>query len=123
PAPTLSVSLCSSHLSLSLPYHAHTPTSRSTLSLHDALPIYDRTVEKSPTCRALLPAGIGDPRRNLRRAASTALAPVGRTLFDPADRKSTRLNSSHCPISYAVSPFNTHPLPPRRHLPTPPPPH
>src|SRR5579862_9990316 len=50
-----------------------------TLSLHDALPISDR----------VLPVGQAHgPRR-------------GR-LPDPVDRKSTRLNSSHSSISYAV---------------------
>src|SRR5256885_12740183 len=54
-----------------------------TLSLHDALPIL--TMIGSPTCT--------------RRAA----APFTHTVCDPAlDRKSTRLNSSHLVISYAV---------------------
>src|SRR5256885_8653906 len=60
-----------------------------TLSLHDALPIYLRRrsgggrVALRPVCRAL--AG------HARRVAC-----------DRADRKSTRLNSSHLVISYAV---------------------
>src|SRR6266540_4923442 len=49
-----------------------------TLSLHDALPI----------CR---PGPPPTPRRAARCRSST-----------PADRKSTRLNSSHITISYAV---------------------
>src|SRR6476659_7818013 len=56
-----------------------------TLSLHDALPI--------------------SPRTNAR-ALSTARAPIAAsprsTLVSAGDRKSTRLNSSHLGISYAV---------------------
>src|ERR1039457_7338130 len=51
-----------------------------TLSLHDALPIYERAA-----------------RRDLFRTRKSQ----GRTRFLP-DRKSTRLNSSHLVISYAV---------------------
>src|SRR3712207_9190463 len=60
-----------------------------TLSLHDALPI----------CR-----GARDPGRQprgrggRRRRAGPGAADAGR----PEDRKSTRLNSSHANISYAV---------------------
>src|SRR5437899_6386987 len=60
-----------------------------TLSLHDALPISDWR------CRYL-----GDPERYVQLADI-----VGARLSDrkPAgDRKSTRLNSSHLGISYAV---------------------
>src|SRR2546427_4726410 len=70
-----------------------------TLSLHDALPIW-----------AGGPAG--DPQRALRRRPRERSQPPG-VLGDPAalhpapqrrrrDRKSTRLNSSHSQISYAV---------------------
>src|SRR5215475_14609939 len=48
-----------------------------TLSLHDALPIYDEPTSAVPTC----------------------LTPFWTA---PKDRKSTRLNSSHVKISYAV---------------------
>src|SRR2546430_8992914 len=54
-----------------------------TLSLHDALPIY---WDSAP----LLPANVIDA---VARYTSIAVAP---------DRKSTRLNSSHSQISYAV---------------------
>src|SRR5438874_5076041 len=54
-----------------------------TLSLHDALPI--SPVSTSSRSRASIPAPI--PRSSRTR---------------PADRKSTRLNSSHVEISYAV---------------------
>src|SRR3712207_7307366 len=82
-----------------------------TLSLHDALPIFRRAGVDAARCRAA--AG----RRRLRRPHGAGLAtapgtgPV--TAPDPAgeqrirvvvatDRKSTRLNSSHANISYAV---------------------
>src|SRR2546427_1794202 len=61
-----------------------------TLSLHDALPILtrkDRRVRRD-----------GDPRereRHGRRRVANVVLVVG-------DRKSTRLNSSHSQISYAV---------------------
>src|SRR5690625_6773337 len=56
-----------------------------TLSLHDALPIFDR----------------GRPRR-LRGRTSRRRTVAGRPLRRRRDRKSTRLNSSHVAISYAV---------------------
>src|SRR6476659_10483893 len=55
-----------------------------TLSLHDALPI-------SPFCQ---PEG--------REVTETAPTPGSLRSCPPADRKSTRLNSSHLGISYAV---------------------
>src|SRR5256885_6888624 len=60
-----------------------------TLSLHDALPI-------CPDLLVIEASGVSDPVR---------IAQVG--MLDPAlqlnaDRKSTRLNSSHLVISYAV---------------------
>src|SRR5688572_32729002 len=54
-----------------------------TLSLHDALPIYRRGQARHPARR------IDEPVRE-------------RGAFAPRDRKSTRLNSSHSQISYAV---------------------
>src|SRR3712207_6860927 len=71
-----------------------------TLSLHDALPIYIK-----PASSMLL------MRKDMGGAAATlALAdmimgaklPVRLRVLIPADRKSTRLNSSHANISYAV---------------------
>src|SRR2546421_8817630 len=63
-----------------------------TLSLHDALPISVRRWRRRPT-----------------RARSRARAPsrrgfrwIARYYFRAQDRKSTRLNSSHDQISYAV---------------------
>src|SRR3712207_8708580 len=68
-----------------------------TLSLHDALPISGPPALAGPRCRR---------RRDLRPPA----LPVGGGVVQPAparpgadrDRKSTRLNSSHANISYAV---------------------
>src|SRR2546430_12508178 len=58
-----------------------------TLSLHDALPIL--------RARANAP-------RTARRACPVESAPDGSTGRTRQDRKSTRLNSSHSQISYAV---------------------
>src|SRR5438445_13815613 len=66
----------------------HPPPSKIyTLSLHDALPISPRHVPSCPACAALDRIGLPARRPRLTR---------GR------DRKSTRLNSSHANISYAV---------------------
>src|SRR5690242_20915477 len=78
----------------------HTRT--STLSLHAALPI---CAPSAPPDRRELrpPVAPPAPRR------PSASAPLGRApdhraraLHHPRDRKSTRLNSSHMSISYAV---------------------
>src|SRR5438270_6636366 len=61
------------------------PTEIYTLSLHDALPI-------SGSHHRLHGDGV---RRRRRRCSRTSTAA-------PTDRKSTRLNSSHSQISYAV---------------------
>src|SRR5216683_4325998 len=58
-----------------------------TLSLHDALPIL--TGPRAPGARESSRTGLPRPGRWSPRAA-------------PQDRKSTRLNSSHDQISYAV---------------------
>src|SRR3989442_14566273 len=63
-----------------------------TLSLHDALPIF---VARHP--RACRRVGAGAPEA-LGRAPTRARSPRPPT----RDRKSTRLNSSHVRISYAV---------------------
>src|SRR2546427_2642539 len=61
-----------------------------TLSLHDALPICGRDAS----------AARGDGRR--RTAAACCTTPPRPGPWRSADRKSTRLNSSHSQISYAV---------------------
>src|SRR3712207_7541960 len=70
-----------------------------TLSLHDALPISLRELE---TARAVNPR---DERTLARVAACLHLARKQdelAALVQEVDRKSTRLNSSHANISYAV---------------------
>src|SRR3712207_7466708 len=73
-----------------------------TLSLHDALPIYadrDRRPRRAADAPAVgdvrRPAAAGGGRTGARHAA-------GGRVRGRADRKSTRLNSSHANISYAV---------------------
>src|SRR3712207_8319743 len=77
-----------------------------TLSLHDALPIWLRRGAALQRQRRLLQLG---PRRSdvpvLEGDARAAAFAQGPGPADPgmaADRKSTRLNSSHANISYAV---------------------
>src|SRR5205809_1700573 len=71
------------------------PTAIYTLSLHDALPIYETLSVKSDyfyvTIEARQGATLARARALLRRRANAW-----------PDRKSTRLNSSHGYISYAV---------------------
>src|SRR2546422_3148375 len=69
-----------------------------TLSLHDALPIswrtsirYCRGLKRAYNCLATSPA-----------AGSSSISSTGKTTLRQTDRKSTRLNSSHGYISYAV---------------------
>src|SRR3712207_9265302 len=85
-----------------------------TLSLHDALPICPHGAEYILSARV----PVGNPCRQqgrlrrprkapLRRFATCKRSPDGTQSADaavggPVDRKSTRLNSSHANISYAV---------------------
>src|SRR2546427_4820268 len=62
-----------------------------TLSLHDALPISTGRTRLSPTSRPR-----ADSLTTMRTAFPPTTPPWG------VDRKSTRLNSSHSQISYAV---------------------
>src|SRR5947209_9514967 len=81
-------------ISVSFFFNATPTTEIYTLSLHDALPILDagkRTYRR----RELI--GQGTDAWHPRRGGSTA-----RKLDIDRDRKSTRLNSSHANISYAV---------------------
>src|SRR3712207_9351258 len=74
-----------------------------TLSLHDALPIYEKSYAKA---EKLLAAGcVFSDFGTRRRASKQAEDIVVRAMRDcdrAGDRKSTRLNSSHANISYAV---------------------
>src|SRR5690606_40106032 len=102
------------------PYHSHlclTPsrhTALYTLSLHDALPILFDYFSAWAEEREVQLHAVGGPvlvrgdRLMIRRALSNLLsnairyAPRGRSVTVLLDRKSTRLNSSHVKISYAV---------------------
>src|SRR5207244_13349885 len=97
-------------------------TSLSTLSLHDALPIFARRRERALFLVLGVPSAAGRgvplvPGADLRRAVAVDARPgcarprrgparrsIGPAARDPrrGDRKSTRLNSSHQIISYAV---------------------
>src|SRR5699024_12448551 len=86
------------------PSYAHPTSSLYTLSLHDALPIY---------AISFIPH-VGVPIRNIFLLSDTNLKNINSrelhvrllnstpTFFPLIDRKSTRLNSSHVSISYAV---------------------
>src|SRR2546421_8692590 len=82
-----------------------------TLSLHDALPIWrgstvrtrrTRCRRRRPArhARAPRPRRLRDPKR--REAEPRRPGRARRSRLGPRDRKSTRLNSSHDQISYAV---------------------
>src|SRR3712207_7952528 len=82
-----------------------TPTTEIyTLSLHDALPIAPFTC--SCACQYTDAASTElavNVSRSLRRALSGVVSPSADRTSEPTrDRKSTRLNSSHAHISYAV---------------------
>src|SRR5699024_12277207 len=93
---------------LFLPTDPPTPAT-STLSLHDALPI--SRMRSPPAHPAAWPAA-GPPRRlpasslsSLHCKLPCPVSPAQIRLRSPGsrgDRKSTRLNSSHVSISYAV---------------------
>src|SRR5690606_42110511 len=85
------------------------------LSLHDALPIYLRAAKRQKAIREMtdslaaalvdadltpdaLLAALGDATG----AAGVKAGPIGDAGDGDEDRKSTRLNSSHVKISYAV---------------------
>src|SRR5258707_11983805 len=70
-----------------------------TLSLHDALPIYG--VQPGAELRAWLVA-VGAFPGAQHRLLERVVGVVQRAEHPVTDRKSTRLNSSHANISYAV---------------------
>src|SRR3712207_9285689 len=74
-----------------------------TLSLHDALPIFTQTVLESRMRRVLAEALSEHLGRDIRVAVQVEDSPAEPPAAPaPEDRKSTRLNSSHANISYAV---------------------
>src|SRR5437879_4210642 len=96
------------------------PRQIHTLSLHDALPISDKAVTeaKERVRAALVASGLALPARRITVNLAPADVPKEGSHYDlpialglmaaigaipvDADRKSTRLNSSHRCISYAV---------------------
>src|SRR5207253_11479308 len=89
-------------------YTATSTTEIYTLSLHDALPIWSERPGDADRDRRKLRAT--DDRRRARRARAEAGSAdrserrprLHRRVHGHRDRKSTRLNSSHVAISYAV---------------------
>src|SRR5205807_4915504 len=87
-----------------------TPTTEIyTLSLHDALPILlcATSIARCPksrpcACRKPERAETNDGLHRARRPQQRPLSAGARHRFGHEDRKSTRLNSSHLVISYAV---------------------
>src|SRR5690606_41323082 len=95
-APAFTVSLLRVRSFLSLVFRCPAPTEIDTLSLHDALPIYGSYL-----------AGMGAKRKQLikvylRGKTEVAISSRWMDTTHRVDRKSTRLNSSHVKISYAV---------------------
>src|SRR5207249_7986230 len=89
------------------------PTTLSTLSLHDALPIYTTSTNNgSHTLTAVATDLLGVPWNSNPITVTVSngpppdttppMVPTGLTASAVRDRKSTRLNSSHVSISYAV---------------------
>src|SRR5438045_7139180 len=89
-----------------------------TLSLHDALPIYNPDDEEL-TLRAFEESGVSNEIVVARDGAEALDFILGTGVY--TDRKSTRLNSSHLGISYAVfclkkkKKVNTHKIYTRTH--------
>src|SRR5690242_21299523 len=80
-----------------------------TLSLHDALPIWLSVGSAMPEVIINGPEGRIEGRYHHARGTNAPMALVlhphplhGGTMNNKIDRKSTRLNSSHMSISYAV---------------------
>src|SRR5262245_63483742 len=81
-------------------FHDPAPTEIYTLSLHDALPISEVQLKRcSEASAALEPEGGKGGKPSARRPVQPTQGDGRRRRLD---RKSTRLNSSHLGISYAV---------------------
>src|SRR5699024_12363132 len=98
-------------LTSSLPLFLFIDTSTTqiyTLSLHDALPISQRSMISLGNFGGCLggssPKSISSSSSKDNRAARTDFGLIGQSSSSSSsrDRKSTRLNSSHVSISYAV---------------------
>src|SRR5689334_24226223 len=95
--------LLPSHVSLSCYlffFNDTAPTEIYTLSLHDALPI--SRPGGRPTSPGRRRVDLGRHRRRRHRQGARLLRGRHDARALPRDRKSTRLNSSHSSISYAV---------------------
>src|SRR5205807_10086743 len=100
------MSLAISHLSL---HTETTSTELYTLSLHDALPIYQMREQAAEIAKKLTPSKIDEilnaapfADEEMRERVKDALKALHKNHYALEDRKSTRLNSSHLVISYAV---------------------
>src|SRR5690348_17867574 len=82
------------------PIHLEYPSTPNlyTLSLHDALPISPRAA----SLQDLVPAELAAIVRRRGSRLALALKLYDKAIASRGDRKSTRLNSSHPSISYAV---------------------
>src|SRR5690606_41599493 len=79
------------------------PPSIYTLSLHDALPIFTSILAVMPPLPLLpLQTPLRKPNKPPRPIPHLPPHPPHHAHHLPPDRKSTRLNSSHVKISYAV---------------------
>src|SRR5207249_9733004 len=99
---TLRRSLCPPPVS---PLNTTTPPDTSTLSLHDALPIYEGFWGKvNPFARKKYVQRQTAPIRDRVNELDELTSQNTKLIkdVDSRDRKSTRLNSSHVSISYAV---------------------
>src|SRR5438445_12356461 len=90
---TYSLSFSTSHIIFFF-FNATATTEIYTLSLHDALPISRTRVDPAAACRGAVVAQLAE--------SGQQLAGLDQSLRLVLDRKSTRLNSSHANISYAV---------------------
>src|SRR5207253_10745222 len=91
----------------SSPLYPYTPTPTTpiyTLSLHDALPISEKRILPDHSWQEGLPPHIADcwSEGNLSTSRTTMTFFSSQSPQLRKDRKSTRLNSSHVAISYAV---------------------
>src|SRR5439155_19960079 len=101
PAFVLPYSDPDAHASISFFFFtAPTTTEIYTLSLHDALPIFP--FELVPGIRDLKIAGAGYEGYGCAGGTTTLAGFIAMEIARIEDRKSTRLNSSHVAISYAV---------------------
>src|SRR3712207_9204799 len=73
-----------------------------TLSLHDALPIFELVVDTPSVGQTAASKLLEDGATEAAARLASPLHRAGPTYPPTLDRKSTRLNSSHANISYAV---------------------